>query len=126
MRSSAGSPFFRIMTGLFRFVLLPSLICLIFVGIWPPRWSLAAEPAPRAPRTRIIADRSIDRVVNGERITYLLGNVFIDRDSLTASADTVRYYRDREVYEFLGRVVDPGRRGAELPARFPLSGRGKR
>ncbi len=109
MRSSEGSRFFRTLTGLFRFVLLPSLILMVLVGLWPPTWSQAAEPgdqpATPARRTQIRADRSIDRLVNGERITYLLGNVFIDRDSLTAAADTVRHYRDRDVYEFLGNVV---------------------
>jgi len=109
MKNAEGGSCFKVLTGLFRFVLLPSLIGLVMVGIWPSPWSLAAEDGkisdpPRA-RTHVIADRSIDRVVNGERITYLMGNVFIDRDSLTASSDTARYYRDREVYEFLGNVV---------------------
>ncbi len=109
MRSSGGSPLFRTLTGLFRFVLLPSLVFLILVGLWPPTWGQAAETSGKAktitPRTVTIADRFIDRMVNGERITYLLGNVFIDRDSLTARSDTARYYRDRDVYEFLGNVV---------------------
>ncbi len=109
MKNSGGSHFFRTLTGLFRFVLMPSLVMMILVGLWPPTWSAAAEskdkPQPTLRRTRIDADRSIDRMVNGERITFLLGNVFIDRDSLTAAADTVRHYRDRDVYEFLGSVV---------------------
>ena len=50
------------------------------------------------------ADRTIDRVIDGERVTYLLGHVFIDRDSLTARSDTAVYYRDRDFYEFHGNV----------------------
>ncbi len=109
MDSRKGSPLFRILTGLFRFVLLPCLVVFVFMGIRPLFWQSTAKaqenpPGPTA-RTKTRSDRFIDRVVNGERITYLLGNVFIDRDSLTASSDTARYYRDREVYEFIGNVI---------------------
>ncbi|MFO7654263.1 MAG: putative LPS assembly protein LptD [Candidatus Krumholzibacteriia bacterium] len=56
------------------------------------------------PATVVEADRFIDRVVDGEPVSFLLGNVYIDRDSLTARADTGYYYREREVFELLGDV----------------------
>ncbi len=109
MKSNEGSTLFRVLTGLFRFVLLPSLVVMVLMGVRPLVWDSIATaqvgPPEKTSRTKTQADRWIDRVVKGERITYLLGNVFIDRDSLTASSDTARYYRDREVYEFIGNVV---------------------
>ncbi len=109
MKANEGSPLFRVLTGLFRFVLLPSLVVLVLMGMRPLVWAAQDKARENLPekkaRTITVADRYIDRVVNGERISYLLGNVFIDRDSLTASSDTARYYRDREVYEFIGNVV---------------------
>jgi len=50
------------------------------------------------------ADRFIDRMVDGEHISEAYGNVYIDRDTVTAAADTAYYYRDRAVYEFIGNV----------------------
>ncbi len=109
MRSHEGSPVFRILTGLFRFFLLPSLVVLVLMGLRPlildSRADAQENPSASQPRTKTVANRYIDRVVNGERISYLLGDVFIDRDSLTAACDTARYYRDRELYEFIGSVV---------------------
>jgi lipopolysaccharide assembly outer membrane protein LptD (OstA) len=54
--------------------------------------------------THITADRFIDRLVDGEPITYLIGNVVIDRDTVVAYSDTALYYREREVYELRGHV----------------------
>jgi lipopolysaccharide export system protein LptA len=69
----------------------------------------AAQPGGEAdrprPKSRMESDRFIDRVVDGEPVSYMLGNVFIDRDSLTARCDTAHYYRGREYYEFMGNVV---------------------
>ncbi len=50
------------------------------------------------------ADRLIDRVRDGEPVTDLLGNVFIDRDTVTARSDTARIWRTREIYEMWGHV----------------------
>jgi lipopolysaccharide export system protein LptA len=58
-----------------------------------------------APRTRGIADRYVDRVIDGEKVSCMYGNVFIDRDTLTVSADTAYYYRDLEYYKLIGSVV---------------------
>jgi lipopolysaccharide assembly outer membrane protein LptD (OstA) len=66
----------------------------------------AAQVGPESrPESRMQADRYIDRMVNGEPVSFMLGNVFIDRDSLTASSDSARYYRNRELYAFEGNVV---------------------
>ncbi|MCP4291869.1 MAG: hypothetical protein GY780_08555 [bacterium] len=109
MKKQKGSPYFSIFTGLFRFVLLPALMVMVLLGLRPVvqnTWVMAQEsPAPIQKRTKTVADKYIDRVVNNERISYLLGNVYIDRDSLTAACDTARYYRDREMYELIGNVV---------------------
>lgn len=103
MAERDGSLPIRILDAMFRFVLLPVLILMTLIGVFGiPGPATANEGRPR---TRTTADRFIDRVVDGERITYLYGDVFIDRDSLTAASDTAFYYRDREVYEFMGSVV---------------------
>ncbi len=69
-------------------------------------------PAPRArtlPRTArqgswIVADRFIDRTVNGKPVSYLIGNVYIDRDTVVVRADSARVYRDREFARLFGHV----------------------
>jgi len=50
------------------------------------------------------ADRLVYRVVDGESITDLFGNVLIDRDTITVRSDTARYFRDREVIELWSDV----------------------
>jgi len=68
----------------------------------------AAEPPARdlasAQHTDYSADRLIDRVIDGEQITWLIGNVVVVRDSLTVSGDSAAFYRDRDEYEFFGAV----------------------
>ncbi len=109
MKPSVGSNLFRVLTGLFRYVLLPTLVFLVLLGLRPMIWGtvLAADNQPSLgkPKTKTIADKYIDRVIDGEHISYLLGHVFIDRDSMTARSDTALYFRDREIYEFLGHVI---------------------
>ncbi|MCP4573035.1 MAG: LPS-assembly protein LptD [bacterium] len=86
----------------FPCLLLPAVIALGVLG-----GALAADrPAAAADRrfSRLRADRVVERIVDGERITYLYGNAFIDRDTVTAAADTGVVYRDRERYELYGHV----------------------
>ena len=76
-----------------------------------PGGSASAPPGEGGrsrPKSRMEADRFIDKVENGEHVSYMLGHVFIDRDSLTARSDTAIYFREREFYEFMGNVVVTG------------------
>ncbi len=63
----------------------------------------AADGADRQ-ESRVRAERLVDRVIDGEPVTCMYGNVFIDRDTVTAAGDTAFYYRQREVYEFRRNV----------------------
>ncbi len=65
-----------------------------------------AGPGAAAPRngSRVQAERGVDRFIDGERVSYLYRNVFIDRDTVTAAADTGIVYNDRERYELYGNV----------------------
>ena len=74
----------------------------VLVALFATCPGLARQPVRSS--TRMDADRLIDRVIDGRHLTYLLGNVFIDRDSLTARSDSAIYYRDDETYEFMGHV----------------------
>jgi len=67
-------------------------------------WARAAGPPGVRPESRLQAERFVDRVINGEPVSCMYGHVFIDRDTITAAADTAYSYRDREVYEFIGNV----------------------
>ncbi len=60
------------------------------------------EAPPGAMRVR--ADRLVDRLVDGQPVTFLFGNVLIDRDTLAVRSDTAVYYRSRDVYDFNGQV----------------------
>lgn len=77
-----------------------------------PAAPAGASAAPAAvPRTRIVAPGgTVDRLVNGEPVTLLRGPVVIERDSLTVRADSVLYYRGRDVYDAGGNVevTQPG------------------
>lgn len=63
-----------------------------------------AAAAAGPPTTLVDADRLVDRMVDGQPITYLLGNVRIVRDSMTVTADSALFYRDDDEYDFFGRV----------------------
>jgi lipopolysaccharide assembly outer membrane protein LptD (OstA) len=56
------------------------------------------------PSTRTSADYLRDSLVDGEYVTHLYGNVFIDRDTLTVKSDTAYFWRDKEEYEFVSNV----------------------
>lgn len=76
----------------------------------PAPAAVSAVPAA-APRTRIVAPGgTVDRLVDGEPVTLLRGPVVIERDSLTVRADSVLYYRNRDVYDAGGNVevTQPG------------------
>jgi len=64
----------------------------------------AAADDHRRTASRGSADRFEDRFVGEERVSWLFGNVFIDRDTVTAKADTGIVYRDRDVFELFGNV----------------------
>jgi lipopolysaccharide assembly outer membrane protein LptD (OstA) len=68
--------------------------------------ALLAAPSVRAqlPGSRMNADKLIDRVVDGRPVMCLFGNAFIDRDSVTAAADTAYIQRDTEIYDLQGNV----------------------
>jgi lipopolysaccharide assembly outer membrane protein LptD (OstA) len=54
--------------------------------------------------SRVQADRLVHRTIDGQAVTDLYGNVFIDRDTVSVRSDSARYWRERQVYEFMGRV----------------------
>ncbi len=86
------------------------LVSLVLVvgalgAVWPGKGAAIAQSTATRPGSRLSADRFIDRMVDGAPVSYMLGNVYIDRDSLTARSDTAHYYRDREFYRFFGHVV---------------------
>ncbi|MBM4129479.1 hypothetical protein FJ250_00405, partial [bacterium] len=65
----------------------------------------AAKPgAAQRAESRVRADRVVDQVLEGRPVTALFGNAFIDRDSLTAAADTAFVLRDSDEYKLQGNV----------------------
>lgn len=87
-----------------RRVLAPAfMLAALFVLIIVP-WQnpSLAQSGPR--NSSLVADKFVDRIINGEPVSCMYGNVFIDRDTITVAADTVYAYRDRDVYEFIGHV----------------------
>ena len=92
-----------------RHVLVPAIalaVILVAFQIGGPSNPAFAQNAPASSRgqTRAVADRYVDRVIDGQKVSCMYGNVFIDRDTLSVRADTAFYYRDREYYEFHGNV----------------------
>lgn len=69
-------------------------------------FALLAAPSARSQvaGSRVQALRLIDQVVDGRPVSCLYGNVFIDRDSVTAAADTAYIHRDTDVYDLHGNV----------------------
>lgn len=78
--------------------ILAGLCVLLFAA------AASAQTTVGRPGSQIEADSFIERAVEGERISYGYGNVFIDRDTLKAWCDTALYYRTRGEYEFFGNV----------------------
>jgi lipopolysaccharide export system protein LptA len=107
-RSGGNTP----IRGFGRLVLLPAIILaavlgiIQFGGIWGPVLAQndATPREPARPRTRGLADRYVDQVIDGQKVSCMYGNVFLDRDTLTVRCDTAYYYRKREYYQFVGNV----------------------
>ena len=110
--STRGTPARPSTRGFVRHALLPAMILAAVLGacrIGGTYDTVYAQNdvAPHGsslPRTRGLADRYVDRVIDGQKVSCMYGNVFIDRDTLTVRADTAFYYREREYYQFLGHV----------------------
>ena len=84
---------------------LVGAVCMLLM-ILALRPAALAQDAADGNRTgsRGSADRFEDRFIGDERVSWLFGNVFIDRDTVTAEADTGVVYRDRDVFELYGHV----------------------
>ena len=75
-----------------RFV-LPALVLTVACRRLSDRWYWRSRPSARTQdpperprrRTRGMADRYVDQVIDGEKVSCMYGNVFIDRDTLTVS-----------------------------------------
>lgn len=68
----------------------------------PPSDRRLARPQRQASWIR--ADAFIDRLVDGESVAFLYGNVYIDRDSVVVRADSAHVYRDRQVAKLYANV----------------------
>jgi lipopolysaccharide export system protein LptA len=107
-RSGGNTP----IRGFGRLVLLPAMFLAAVLGVTQlggiPGPVLAQNDEtprePARPRTRGLADRYVDQVIDGQKVSCMYGNVFLDRDTLTVRADTAYYYREREYYQFVGNV----------------------
>ncbi len=95
-----------------RQVLFPAIVLTVafgvcqVAGIFDPAFGQNPDtpPEPLRGRTRGIADRYVNQTIDGQKVSCMYGNVFIDRDTLTVRADTAFYYREKEYYHFLGNV----------------------
>ncbi len=89
-------------------VLTPSLMLVAVVTVLvlgqDLGWAQERIENNEQQESRLRADRFVDRVIDGEPVSCMYGNVFIDRDTSTVAADTAYLYRDRELYEFIGNV----------------------
>jgi lipopolysaccharide assembly outer membrane protein LptD (OstA) len=92
--------------GFARRVLIPAVGLVLALSAWGQTAGLAQERVTAAGRqgSRLSADRFVDRVIKGEPVSCMYGNVVIDRDSIFATSDTAYAYRERDVYEFIGHV----------------------
>ena len=107
-----GKPARRTTRGFVRGVLLPAVVVAAVLGAFRiidiPDIAHAQESGSNSkvsrPGTRGLADRYVDRIIDGEKVSCMYGNVHIDRDTVKAEADTAYYYREREYYQFYGNV----------------------
>jgi len=51
------------------------------------------------------ADSSLGKLVNGEKVRYLVGNVKARQDTINISCDLLVFYEERDVAEFTGNVI---------------------
>ena len=81
-----------------RHVLVPAVVVAAVLvvcqigGSWNPAFAQTTS-GPRT-QTRAEADRYVDRVIDGQKVSCMYGNVFIDRDTLSVRADTAFYSRN--------------------------------
>ncbi len=89
-----------------RLVLAPAVMAAL--AVCAGRLTVGAAAAgPQAGRetSKVSSDRLVEKSINGRKVRFLYGNVFIDRDTLTAAADTAEDHVDEEYYLLLGRVI---------------------
>lgn len=80
---------------------------LTVAGLAAALCALTAPVPPASaqrPLSRVNAQRMVEQTVDGRPVTCLYGEVFIDRDSVTAAADTAYVQRDSEQYDLHGNV----------------------
>ncbi len=84
----------------------------------PPADRRFTRPARAA--SWITSDRFVDRIFEGEPVSFLYGNVYLDRDSVIVRADSARVYRDRDFVRLHGDVQarSGGARLASLEADY--------
>jgi lipopolysaccharide export system protein LptA len=51
------------------------------------------------------ADSSLGKMVNGEKVRYLIGNVSARQDTINIFCDRLVFYEERDVAEFIGNVL---------------------
>ncbi len=74
------------------------------------------HPRPARAASWITSDRFVDRMFEGEAVSFLFGNVYLDRDSVVVRADSARVYRDRDFVRLFSNVQARSS-GARLASR---------
>jgi lipopolysaccharide export system protein LptA len=62
------------------------------------------QPRPERAASWITSDRIVDRLFEGESVSFLYGNVYLDRDSVVVRADSAWVYRDRRFVRLFSNV----------------------
>ena len=57
-------------------------------GVRLRSWDIDLNPFKTRPGETLIGKEIIDRTIDGEKVSCMYGNVYIDRDTFTASSDT--------------------------------------
>ncbi len=89
-----------------RLVLAPAVVLVLGILLGNSNTKLAFAAGSKGKEaSRVRSDRLVEKRVNGKKVRFLYDNVFIDRDTLTAAADTVEDHVDENYYLLYGRVT---------------------
>ncbi len=92
--------------GFTRLVLAPALVLVCGVLFFKGGFAAAVDRGTTGQEaSRVRSDKLIEKRVGGQKVRFLYDNVFIDRDTLTAAADTVEDHVDEDYYLLYGHVV---------------------
>jgi len=88
-------------------VLLPATclaLAMLLLSVLVGRGVAKDQELANLLQSRIQAVKFVSQIIDGEPVSCMYGNVFIDRDTITARSDTAYFFQNRNLFELVNQV----------------------